>query len=185
MLQFLASIIAPASELGKQYLANKAEKTKGEFNIARDKLRGLQAIAEAETEFRVAEWKAKADRAMRKDEMAFTLDEIAVREGAQTKWDEILSGVWLLVTTYYPVVIYPFLAFWLANAPLPSGTDIIRTLSDLPWFIQIVDFGIMARYLGLRGWFRDMKVGQHLKNMKEKLPLVGKKEADKPAEEAK
>ena len=161
---FLSALVEPVAALGGKVVGAWSANREGKRRIVAQRLENQAVEDKAASDFRVAEFKAKADRLATKDAHAFTLDELAVKEAAKSWWDEFLAFTWLVVTTYYPIAIYPII-IWASGGAVPEPSILFDQMDKIPWGVWIVDLGIMARYLGLRGWFRDMKVGQKVSSL--------------------
>ena len=173
-MSFFGALVEPVAALGGKVVGAWSANREGKRRIVAQRLENQAVEEKAASDFRVAEFRAKADRLTKKDDHAFTLDELAVKEAAKTWWDEFLALAWLVVTTYYPIAIYPII-LWASGGAIPEPSVIFEAMGDIPWQVWAVDFGIMARYLGLRGWFRDLNIAGKFSSAKNKAAsLLGK-----------
>ena len=153
----LSGIISAVGSLGGQWLDNRREKSKATHE---QKMEGIRA----KTRVSVAKAEAEIAREQHRDHAVFTLDQMAVKEGRESKWDEFICLIALL-PFIYTAMVYPTTAAALDNR-LVLPQEIWEAMAAVPGYYWVLIFGIFARYLGLRGWFRDMRIGKKLLNIK-------------------
>ena len=103
MWNWLGKIVEPVVGGISKYATEKNE-------IKKAKLEGEIEVTKAEAAFKVAEFKAKADRVMNTDQNTFDLDKMAMKEAAKTWWDEFLVLVYLFPFLY--TMIFALMSGW-------------------------------------------------------------------------
>ena len=168
---FFASLVEPITAFGGKVVGAWSANKEGKRRLVAQRIENQAREAKAETDFKVKQFEVRAERLTNQDAHEFTLDELAVKEASKSHWDEFLAFVWLLATTWYPIAIYPTILWYQSGTP-PTPEEMKATLAALPWEVWVIDFGIMARYLGLRGFFTKMNVKDKLN--KAKSVITGK-----------
>ena len=142
--QILAGVVAPVSDVAKQYLANKNEETK------------------AKTGYKVAVFQAKAELAKEELQQSFSLDRLSLKQMAKTWWDEAICLIPLGILGY--AIFYAL--FKGVYPELVPPQEIYSALKAMPVELQILIGVIYMRYLGLQGFalkmmamYREMKMG--------------------------
>ena len=116
----LSAIITGVSKLGSSWMESKGK------------------ISEAKLKLTLARLAARTDLAQLDAKAENNLDELAVRQSAETLWDEFLCIVAMI-----PLA----LIVWTERS---SGEAMLNALEGLPTWYQILIGAIYVRYLGFR-----------------------------------
>ena len=126
MWDWLGKVVEPVVGGISKYATEKNE-------IKKAKLEGEIEVTKAEAAFKVAEFKAKADRVINTDQNTFDLDKMAMKEAAKTWWDEFLVLIFL----------FPFLY-----------TMIFALMSGIGAGVMVEPSVIWAEINGLADWYK-------------------------------
>ena len=119
--------------------------------IAKAELQGQLEVTKAETEFKVAEFKAKADRVANTDQNTFDLDKMAMKEAAKTWWDEFLVLIYLFPFLY--TMIFALMSGWGAGVMVEPSVIWAEINGLADWYKYGLAL-IGVRYLGFRNLLR-------------------------------
>ena len=145
-LQAIGALIAPASELGKQYLANKAQEKGAAADLARDKLARIAAAEVRKDELEGAKVKAKIARIENEQRMATDLDAQQLKENKDTSFDE-----WYVAFISLPVAV----AMWDGIAGTGYSAAMVAAFATFPVWYQLIIGAIVAfKILALRAMVR-------------------------------
>ena len=124
------------------FLSNPVAELIGGWNARKEvAAKSAAKIAEAETEFKVAQFEARAERVKRESLMDFTYDMQVLKNRNLTIADELLILVWLLVflAHFFPWT-QPF---------MQSGWEAMGYKGSPPWWFEFGMIGILVSTLGL------------------------------------
>ena len=122
----ISTIISGVAKLGSSWMESKGK------------------ISEAKLKLTLARLAARTDLAQLDAKAENNLDELAVRQSAETLWDEFLCIVAMI-----PLALICYNAFNIAD-PADSGEAMLNALESLPTWYQILIGAIYVRYLGFR-----------------------------------
>ena len=146
IMQALGALIAPASELGKQYLANKAQESGAAADLAKQKLARIVAKEQRKDELDAAKAKAKIARIEGEQRMATDLDAQQLKENKDTTFDE-----WYVAFISLPVAV----AMWDGIAGTGYSAAMVAAFVAFPVWYQLVVGAIVAfKILALRAMVR-------------------------------
>ena len=128
--QLLASVVAPVSDVAKQYIAGKNK------------------IAGAKVDFEVAKFAARAKRLDTEQGQNYDLDKLAVKEAAKTCWDEAICLLPLSYLAYSLIWgVYGYANGWRSPMEVSSGLG-----EHGHYFLMVLIGLVYIRYLGFRGF---------------------------------
>ena len=146
ILQAISAVLAPASELGKQYLANKAAEGTAASALAQRKLDRIMAAEDRADELKAARLQAKVNRIENAQKMASDLDAQQLRENKDTSFDE-----WYVAFISLPVAV----AMWDGIAGTGYAAAMVESFSGFPIWYQLIVGAIVAfKILALRAMVR-------------------------------
>ena len=146
MLQFLASLIAPASELGKQYLVNKAAEGGHAAELALEKLARIRAGEERKDKLAAAEVDAKIALRQREIDGAFSLDAQQLAENRNSRFDE-----WYVAFISIPLAV----CMWDGIAGTGYAMKMVEAFVALPvWYQAVIASIVFVKVLAMRAMIR-------------------------------
>ena len=144
MWNWLGKIVEPVVGGISKYATEKNE-------IKKTKLEGEIEVVKAEAAFKVAEFKAKADRVINTDQNTFDLDKMAMKEAAKTWWDEFLVLIFLFPFLY--TMIFALMSGW-GTGTMVEPSVIWAEINGLADWYKYGLALIGVRYLGFRNLLR-------------------------------
>ena len=124
------------------FLSNPFAELIGGWNARKEvAAKSAAKIAEAEVDFKVAQFEARADRARRESLMDFTYDMQVLKNRNLTFADEFLIGIWVLIfVSHFLPWTQPYMA---------AGWAAMGYEGSPPWWFEFGMVGILVSTLGL------------------------------------